>query len=248
MPKIKHLIQGKTVKEWAEHFKVQPITIYMQIRRGTLEARINGTYKRTRVSPAKKYEGKTIAEWAEIIGLSKDATYRYAKLGVLQDIVDGKYITGNVKHLVLGHTLKYWGDKLGMTRERARQLDDQGLLIGRINGEPPRQPDYSRQKAETLERYKELASKYVPGEGFTVFAKRMKLNVGNTRIALMKAGVKFQKQSERMEELGYTDSAEFATCQTCKHFKLPGPRYRCELGNFAITTKYGVCKKHEVKE
>lgn len=246
MKKRRHLIQGKTVREWADHFGITVGAVYLSIYRGNFESRVNGTYQRKH-NPKKIYEGKTLDEWSEILGMHYGTVQKYAKKKVLSKILSGEYKTGNCRHLVRGKTLRYWGDKLGITRERARQLDEDGYLEARIDGAGPRQADNSRYMMEAKKRREEAVEKYIPGEKVVDFAKRLGVKYPLALSWLNKEGVKRTSQGYRKKAQKYKERIkdEKKQCKACKYFKVKSP-YWCELGKFCVNKKWGGCSKHEL--
>ena len=192
-----HIVRGKTVRQWAAEFGVSIPAVYVWLYNGTLESRIDGTF----VSPERKpypsrvHFGKTVSEWAVELKCSIPHVRLLVKEGRLEDVASGKSPVYR-RRLVMGQTLRHWADLLGISRERARQLADDGKLIPRIKGEViPRKP------------YNGKRMKAVASQNYRV----------ETRV----------------------------TCKDCKHFLNIGNAGRCELGNFCLFTKYGICDKHE---
>jgi transposase len=151
----RHLVRGKTVREWAKHLGASVAAIYLWIRNGTLESRIDGNQVERKPRPTAKYHGKTAPQWAQELGCSASYVRQLAKSGRLKRIIDGKepvYI--NNRRYVQGKTLAHWARQLGITRERARQLDEKGNLVPRINGEPPRTAPPKRRNAMADQNYR----------------------------------------------------------------------------------------------
>lgn len=126
------IIRGKTLKEWSKELKLSIARIYQLKRTNQLEARIDGTWKPN----AKKiptYFGKKIEEWAEHFKTTKHRVRHLIKNKELELAIK----TGNFKkpvgRIVQGKNLAQWAKKLGITRERTRQLANKNLLIERIN-------------------------------------------------------------------------------------------------------------------
>lgn len=127
-------IRGKTIREWSKELKLSIPRIYQLKRTNQIEARIDGTWKPT----AKKipiYFGKSIKEWSEYFN-TKEERIRYLirnkKLKHAIETGDFKFkkLSGRI---VQGKNLAQWAKELGITRERARQLANKNLLIGRID-------------------------------------------------------------------------------------------------------------------
>jgi len=240
------LIEGKTYKQWAEHFGMKLGSVYIMHHRGNLIPRIKGTYKR-KTKPKKLLDGKTVDEWVEILKIGNSSVKKYHKLGLLAKIQSGEFVPGNTKHLVRGRTLKYWGDKLGITRERARQLDEDGYLEARIDGAGPRQANNSKHMQKCKARREEAVKQYIPGEKVIEFAKRIGVGYSVALEWLNKEGVKRTKQGDRKKSQKYKGKIEDEKlqCGTCKYF-MAKKRYKCELGKFALDKKWGGCSKHEL--
>jgi len=137
-----HVVRGKTVRQWAAEFGVSAAAVYFWLYNGTLESRIDGTFvpPERKPYPAKKHFGKTASEWAAELKCSVAHVHQLVREGRLADVVSGKSPVYK-RRMVMGQTLRHWADTLGISRERARQLDDRGRLIPRINGEVvPRKP------------------------------------------------------------------------------------------------------------
>lgn len=140
----KHTIKGKTVKQVASEQGVCIETIYLWIRKGTLDAHLNGTHVNGRSGQPKRVVfGKTYKEWAKELGLNVETVRHYAQNVYLERLIkahkEGKTRPTARGRIVYGKNLTEWSKQLGITREYVRQLADNGKLIDKINQHKERQ-------------------------------------------------------------------------------------------------------------
>jgi hypothetical protein len=134
MSKSSETIHGKTVKQWADHFGVTVGRIYQLKASGSLESRINGTWKPGKRQGVPQF-GRTYREWAAFLGVKESTVWGMNRRGDLERIVKGEPIPNRMaKHVVCGMTLPEIQDKLGMSRQRVHQLLKNGLLKDRVDG------------------------------------------------------------------------------------------------------------------
>lgn len=131
------LVRGKTMKEWSKELKLSIARIYQLKRKNQLESRIDGTWIPTVKKPP-TYFGKSTKEWAEHLKTTEVRIYylirnKKLKYAIKTGDVNFKKPVGRI---IQGKNLAQWAKELGVTRERARQLADNNLLLERIKTLP----------------------------------------------------------------------------------------------------------------
>jgi len=165
--KVKHIIRGKTVKQWADILKVSIPLIYKLMREGQLEARIDGTWLPVKYGrpPTLQY-GKTLAAWASEAHRDISTIRRWLRNGNLNRFANGQPLErGKPFVMVAGKTLREYQDELGVTRQRIHQLYKAGTLAARGNGTfVPAKHVGRKASPKTQERYSKIAELYEDGK------------------------------------------------------------------------------------
>lgn len=130
---IAEKIREKTIKEWAKELNMSLARVYQLRREGQLEAKIDGVWS-PKVKIAPTYFGKSSSEWAKQLNVKQSKILYLVKIGRLKYAAK----TGDVSilkprgRIIKGKNLATWAKLLGITRERARQLANENLLLDRI--------------------------------------------------------------------------------------------------------------------
>lgn len=190
----RYVVRGKTVKQWANRFGVTITAVYQWIRKGTLEARIDGTHVPS--IPCRAC-GMTYAELRNRFGVSTGTVRRWTKDGTIGRRLAGEVIQKKpskiAAKLIDGMDYHEIAEKLGngkpISRQRVFQLKKKGLLRDRINGVTAEEiiaRGVKRRSEELREKYRAILEKREIGESILQLARR--LNVPHQSLARAAGG------------------------------------------------------------
>lgn len=171
--KPKHLIRGKSIREWSETLNVKFVTAWSWFRKGTLEAHIDGTHQPKR---PRRYFGLTVREIQKRLSVKSRTVYHYIDNGTLERRLKGEAITGRYplgEIICAGKTARQIQAQLGISKQRVYQLKNKGLLEDHLRGIDT----YKRMKANIRKKtaaqrklYRQLRR---PGESPLQLARRL---------------------------------------------------------------------------
>jgi transposase len=169
-----YVIQGKTVKEWADHFGVTIMSVYLWIKKGTLKSRIKGTYV---PSYPRRVSGMTYKELSKKFNVTVDTIARWGREGTLERRIAGENIprkTGKpAADLIDGMNYHDLAEKLGgVSRQRVFQLKKKGFLRDRLNGVDLRAVGIKRFSESVQKKYRDILAQRQFGESITDLALR----------------------------------------------------------------------------
>jgi len=169
------LVRGKTISEWSEILGIKLFTAWMRYRRGTLEASIDGKTFRTKLF----YNGLSVKDIQERLGVCSASAYKYIQDGTVGARLSGKPIPRKnppppviIDNMTTADCQKALG---GVTRERVRQLKENGLLRRRLNGINCLEVARESMNKQFQERRKAIRDQRMPGESISQLAKRLKM-------------------------------------------------------------------------
>lgn len=197
-PYSRVLVRGKTISEWSEILGIKLFTAWMRYRRGTLEASIDGKTFRTKLV----YNGLSAKDIQERLGVCSASAYKYLKDGTVGARLDGKPIPRNnppppviIDNMTTADCQKALG---GVTRERVRQLKENGLLRHRLNGVNCLKVAREAMNKQFQKKRKAIRDQRLPGESISQLAKRLKMPYSTAKYAF-DGRVPFAEERKQMK-------------------------------------------------